>query len=180
MKIGELSKASATSIESIRFYERAGLIPEPARTEGNYRIYGAAHLQRLAFIRRCRALDMALDEIRVLLGFKDAPHAQCEDVNGLLDQHIGHVASRLQELRLLERQLRELRALCSSIESGADCGILKQLSRAGSGSPARSKLRADPHGQGAGVHGRPTRQSQGVRQVRQVRQTRRPARQARG
>lgn len=77
MKIGELSKASATSIESIRFYERAGLIPEPARTAGNYRIYGAAHVQRLAFIRRCRALDMALDEIRVLLGFKDAPYAQC-------------------------------------------------------------------------------------------------------
>ena len=131
MKIGELSAASGTTIESIRFYEREGLIAEPGRTDGNYRVYGDGHIQRLVFIRRCRSLDMALDEIRVLLAFKDAPSAHCGDVNTVLDEHIGHVTSRVQELRVLERQLRELRSQCHSIESGADCGILKHLSCGG-------------------------------------------------
>ena len=160
MKIGELSTASGTTIESIRFYEREGLIAEPARTDGNYRVYGDEHVQRLVFIRRCRSLDMALDEIRVLLGFKDVPSANCGDVNAVLDEHIGHVASRVQELRVLERQLRELRSQCQSIESGADCGILKQLSSGATNDLVRPKPRADIHGHGAAVHGRPTRQSQ--------------------
>ena len=160
MKIGELSAASGTTIESIRFYEREGLIAEPGRTDGNYRVYGDEHVQRLVFIRRCRSLDMALDEIRVLLAFKDAPSANCGDVNTVLDEHIGHVTSRVQELRVLERQLRELRSQCHSIESGADCGILKQLSGSAAEGPVKLKLRADIHGRGAAVHGRPTRQSQ--------------------
>ena len=142
MKIGELSTASGTTIESIRFYEREGLIAEPGRTDGNYRVYGDDHVQRLVFIRRCRSLDMALDEIRVLLRFKDAPTANCGDVNALLDEHIGHVTGRVQELRVLERQLRELRAQCHSIESGADCGISKQLSRGGIEAAARRKPQA--------------------------------------
>ena len=160
MKIGELSTASGTTIESIRFYEREGLIAEPGRTDGNYRVYGDEQVQRLVFIRRCRSLDMALDEIRVLLAFKDAPSANCGDVNTVLDEHIGHVASRVQELRVLERQLRELRSQCQSIESGADCGILKQLSGGTADDLVRPKPRADIHGHGAAVHGRPTRQSQ--------------------
>ena len=71
IKIGELSTASGTTIESIRFYEREGLIAEPSRTDGNYRVYGDEHVQRLVFIRRCRSLDLALAEIRELLAFKD-------------------------------------------------------------------------------------------------------------
>ncbi len=161
MKIGELSSASGTTIESIRFYEREGLIAEPGRTEGNYRVYGQEHLQRLLFIRRCRALDMALDEIRVLLRFKDAPSENCAQVNELLDEHLGHVTNRLKELRVLERQLRELRSQCQSIESGADCGILKQLDNDGAG-PRVSvavKRATDMHRHGASVHGRPARSS---------------------
>ena len=91
MKIGELSTASGTTIESIRFYEREGLIAEPGRTDGNYRVYGDEQVQRLVFIRRCRSLDMALDEIRVLLAFKDAPSADCGDVN-----HPGQQSGDLQ------------------------------------------------------------------------------------
>lgn len=155
MKIGQLAAASGTTIESIRFYEREGLIAEPARTDANYRVYGDAHVQRLAFIRRCRSLDMALDEIRVLLAFKDAPSANCGDVNALLDQHIGHVASRLAELRVLEQQLRALRGQCQSIASGADCGILRQLSSTAVDQSARRRAAADVHGLGAAVHGLP-------------------------
>ncbi|HWS06103.1 MAG TPA: Cd(II)/Pb(II)-responsive transcriptional regulator, partial [Burkholderiaceae bacterium] len=109
MKIGELARLAGTNVETIRYYERDGLLPVPARSEGNYRIYGDAHVQRLSFIRRCRSLDMTLDEIRVLLHFKESPQENCADVNRLLDRHIGHVAQRMQELQELESQLKDLR-----------------------------------------------------------------------
>jgi Cd(II)/Pb(II)-responsive transcriptional regulator len=161
MKIGELASASGTTIESIRFYEREGLIAEPGRSDGNYRVYAQEQLQRLVFIRRCRALDMALDEIRVLLRFKDAPGENCARVNGLLDEHLGHVTSRVKELRVLERQLRELRAQCQSIESGADCGILKQLDSDAAAPPAPMQRPGGVHRHGAAVHGRPSRNARG-------------------
>lgn len=88
MKIGELAKAAGTQVETIRYYEREGLLPLANRTEGNYRVYDSAHAQRLAFIRHCRCLDMTLDEIRVLLRFKDAPKDNCGEVDQLLEAHI--------------------------------------------------------------------------------------------
>ncbi|WP_428419543.1 Cd(II)/Pb(II)-responsive transcriptional regulator [Methylibium sp.] len=127
MRIGELAHASGTPIETIRFYEREGLIPVPGRTEGNYRIYTQAHVERLCFIRQCRTLDMALDEVRVLLRFKDAPQEDCGEVNALLDEHIGHVAHRIRELQVLEGQLRVLRAECPSPHAAKDCGILQGI-----------------------------------------------------
>ncbi|MBX9872130.1 MAG: Cd(II)/Pb(II)-responsive transcriptional regulator [Burkholderiaceae bacterium] len=129
MKIGDLSKKTQTQVETIRYYEREGLLPEPDRTEGNYRIYSMAHAERLAFIRHCRNLDMALDEIRQLLRFKDDPASDCGDVNALLDEHIGHVASRIRELRALEKQLKSLRERCCEAQVTANCGILNELSR---------------------------------------------------
>ncbi len=129
MKIGELAQATGTQVESVRFYEREGLLPKPRRTAGNYRIYDGSHVERLAFIRHCRSLDMTLDEIRMLLRFKDAPAESCGNVNQLLDEHIGHVAARISELRSLQLQLKELRAQCSAA-SGADCGILQELAQA--------------------------------------------------
>ena len=109
MKIGELARLAGTNVETIRYYERDGLLPVPARSEGNYRIYRETHVQRLSFIRRCRSLDMTLDEIRVLLHFKESPQENCADVNRLIDRHIGHVTQRMQELQELERQLKDLR-----------------------------------------------------------------------
>ena len=138
MKIGDLSKRTQTQVETIRYYEREGLLPEPDRTEGNYRIYGDAHAERLAFIRHCRSLDMALDEIRQLLRFKDDPASDCGDVNALLDEHIGHVVSRIRELRALEKQLKSLRERCCETQVTANCGILNELSRAPSTSPVKS------------------------------------------
>lgn len=73
MRIGELAKATDTQVETIRYYEREALLPQPGRTEGNYRVYGPEHVERLSFIRYCRSLDMALDEIRALLRMK-IPH----------------------------------------------------------------------------------------------------------
>ena len=76
MRIGELAKAAETQVETIRYYEREALLPQPERTDGNYRVYGPEHVERLLFIRYCRGLDMTLDEIRALLRMKDAPPIQ--------------------------------------------------------------------------------------------------------
>ncbi len=130
MKIGGLSAASSTSIETIRFYEKEGLLPAPARTQGNFRIYESEHLERLQLIRYCRGLDMSLDEVRVLLRVKDSPSAACADVNALLDEHIDHVSTRIKELRLLEKQLRELRQRCGAERTADQCGILAGMSEA--------------------------------------------------
>lgn len=129
MKIGELARAINTQVATIRYYERQGLLPETARTEGNYRIYGEAHAQRLSFIRHCRGLDMTLDEIRVLLRFKDAPAENCGEVNALLDEHIGHVAQRIRDLQQLAKQLKSLRQLCQQTQETVRCGILNELSK---------------------------------------------------
>ncbi|MGM9481805.1 Cd(II)/Pb(II)-responsive transcriptional regulator [Roseateles sp. NT4] len=130
MKIGDLSTASATPIETIRFYEREGLLPAPGRTQGNFRVYEAPHLERLQFIRYCRGLDMSLDEVRVLLRFKDAPTEDCGDVNALLDEHIGHVSKRIKELRVLEKELKQLRLRCGESRQADQCGILTGLEEA--------------------------------------------------
>lgn len=148
MKIGELATATNTAIETIRFYEREGLIPAPNRSAANYRSYEAEHMEQLAFIRRCRSLDMALDEIRALLRFKDQPGADCGNVNTLLDAHIKHVTDRVRELRALEKELTALRALCPSSEAGAtaDCEILKELSLPTSKrQPSARPLKTRPH-----------------------------------
>lgn len=129
MKIGELARVTGTPVETIRYYEREGLLAAPPRTEGNFRIYDESHLERLSFIRHCRSLDMALDEVRILLRFKDAPAENCGDVNTLLDAHIGHVTARISELRALERQLKSLRERCNEAGDAAHCGILNELSQ---------------------------------------------------
>ena len=128
MRIGELSQSTATPVETIRFYERQALMPQPARTSGNYRIYGPAHVERLAFIRHCRTLDMTLDEIRLLLRFRDSPHEDCGEVNRLLDRHIDEVSRRIEQLRRLQAQLKELRRQCHEAREAENCGILRKLS----------------------------------------------------
>lgn len=125
MKIGDLAMVTQTQVETIRFYEREGLLGEPARSKGNYRIYKPEHLERLAFIRHCRSLDMTLDEIRALLRFQDAPRDNCHAVNNVLDEHIEHVAKRIRELKHLRQELKALRNQCDGV--AAKCGILDGL-----------------------------------------------------
>ena len=151
MKIGELATATGSSVETVRFYEREKLLLAGARTEGNYRVYTDTDVQRLSFIRHCRTLDMTLDEIRTLLRFMDTPTADCGAVNNLLDEHIGHVAARIRELKSLEKHLKELRQQCLVAQTTEDCGILQTLSKEASddASPARrgkGKTRLNVHG----------------------------------
>lgn len=135
LKIGELSKRTGCQVETIRFYEQEGLLPAPARSQGNYRLYGDRHVERLQFIRHCRSLDMALDDIRTLLRLRDVPDDSCDRVNAMLDQHIAQVGQRIDELKALQRQLRALRSQCSSEHMVKECGILQGLTHAGSCQP---------------------------------------------
>ncbi len=135
-------------METIRFYEGEGLLPKAGRTESNYRVYGPSHVARVSFIRHCRSLDMTLDEIRTLLRFKDAPEQNCEEVNEMLDEHIGHVAARIKELRHLQAELNSLREQCGAAQDARECGILNGLDKASRESPKQaSKIeRGHVHG----------------------------------
>ncbi|ARP86988.1 Cd(II)/Pb(II)-responsive transcriptional regulator [Bordetella genomosp. 9] len=128
MKIGELAKAAGTTVETVRYYEKEGLLDAPTRGANNYRSYGPAHLERLRLIRNCRALDMAQDEIRGILALADSQEANCGPINDIFDEHIRHVDERIAELSHLKAQLSALRQRCLSARPHAeDCGILHGL-----------------------------------------------------
>src|SRR5262249_50343033 len=124
----ELAQAAQCTVETVRYYEKEGLLPEPGRTAANYRAYGPEHVERLRFIRNCRALDMSHEEIRALLQMASHPHDSCGSVNAVFDQHIAHVEERIAELTRLKAQLTGLRQRCQSPASEVDdCGILHGL-----------------------------------------------------
>ena len=137
LQIGELAKRTGCLVETIRYYEREGLLPNPVRSKGNYRLFSDIHVERLRFIRHCRSLDMTLKEIQVLLRFRDTPDENCSEVNALLDEHIGHVSQRIRKLKLLQDELRGLRSLCQRAQAAKDCRILQSL-----GSLAKSSSRS--------------------------------------
>lgn len=127
IKIGELAKRTETTVETIRYYEKEGLLPAPLRSQGNYRLYNEEHIERLQFIRHCRTLDMALSDVRTLLRFRDAPYEDCSDVNALLDTQICVVEIRMEELVQLKQHLTALRQKCVNATPTSSCGILKAL-----------------------------------------------------
>lgn len=128
MRIGELAKTTAIPVETIRYYEKIGLLPEPDRDASGYRAYRSAHLDRLQFIRRCRNLDMAQDEIRELIRLAEQPEADCSEVDALLAHHLNHVRERLRELARLEDTLVRLQQACTEGRTVRECGILDGLS----------------------------------------------------
>jgi Cd(II)/Pb(II)-responsive transcriptional regulator len=131
LKIGELASTTGCQVETVRYYEREKLLPDPARSAGNYRLYGTEHVERLMFIRHCRSLDMTLDEVRRLLHFKDAPEENCGEVNVLLDQHIAAIAERMAALENLQVEMIALRARCQEAQEARHCGILQGLASPG-------------------------------------------------
>ena len=133
MKIGELSSVTGVDTDTIRFYEKSGLLKSPARQSNGYRAYGAEHVESLAFIRHCRALDIPLVEVGRLLSFTSSTADDCGDINQLIDQHISRVRARLTSLRALEKQLTVLRGRCRDKHTAKECGILEELVAAAHG-----------------------------------------------
>lgn len=127
IKIGELASRTGATVETIRYYEKEELLPEPSRSSGNYRLYREEHLERLQFILHCRSLDMTLDEVRILLAYWDEPNKECGNVNDLLDEHIRTVETRMNELAQLKQHLIVLRQKCMSEATAESCGILNTL-----------------------------------------------------
>jgi len=130
MKIGELAKATGCEVETIRYYEREGLLAAPPRSEGGYRQYAQREVEQLNFVRHCRSLDMPLADIKRLAAFASDAVASCDEVDALVDGHIERVRSKLASLRALEAQLLRLRAQCASVKQGDACRIVTSLQRA--------------------------------------------------
>jgi len=124
-RIGQAARATGVSAANIRYYEKEGLLAPQGRAGNDYRIYSAADLHQLRFIRLCRAMDMSLDEVRTLLGLDLRRKADCVTARDALDQHLGHVRERLAELKGLEQDLLDLRKRCDG--SGARCNLIEAL-----------------------------------------------------
>lgn len=127
MRIGELAAASGVDAETIRYYERIGILPAAPRRANGYRSYSVAHLERLSFVRHCRSLDMSLAEIARLLAFVERPSSDPAGIDRLIDAQIARVRARLASLRALERQLCALRMQCDGHHDDGECGILHEL-----------------------------------------------------
>jgi Cu(I)-responsive transcriptional regulator len=122
--IGDMGRATATKIETIRYYERIGLLPKPPRTTNNYRDYGQAELVRLSFIRRSRDLGFSLDQVRALLGLSDDRGR--DGIDRIANEHLLEVDRKIADLQALRR---ELRSVIDSCDGGtvAECRIIEAL-----------------------------------------------------
>ena len=126
LNIGALSRATGTKVETIRWYERVGLLPAPARSAGNYRTYGEAHLGRLSFIRRARDLGFSLDQIRTLLDLAEDRERSCDAVDVIASEHLEDVDRKIADLQALRRELDSLIGQCRHGKV-AECRIIEAL-----------------------------------------------------
>ncbi len=127
LTIGHLARQTGTKVETVRFYEKSGLLPAPARTEGNYRSYDRAHLNRLSFIRRARDLGFSLDQIRALLALSDDRNRPCAAVDAIANQHRAEVERKIRDLTALKLELDRMIDQCGC-GVVADCRIIESLS----------------------------------------------------
>ncbi|MFN4119116.1 Cd(II)/Pb(II)-responsive transcriptional regulator [Acidovorax sp.] len=124
-RIGEASQQSGVTTANIRYYEKEGLLAPGVREGNSYRLYSAADVHQLRFIRLCRAMDMSLDEVRTLLALDLGRKEDCEAARNALDDHLQHVRDRRAELQALEADLQALRNRCDG--SDTHCHIIEAL-----------------------------------------------------
>jgi Cd(II)/Pb(II)-responsive transcriptional regulator len=139
MLIGELSKLAGCDAGTIRYYENAGILEKPYRSQSGYRVYAESHLAELNFVLHCRSLGMSLTEIKTLQEFRSNPDAPCGAINELVDKQIQRINEQVAALRLLGKQLSELRNCCNSNIRVGECGIMKALAYAAEGGEPRHR-----------------------------------------
>lgn len=127
LTIGVLAERTGTKVETIRFYERCGLLPAPARTSGNYRAYEPAHLKRLSFIRRARDLGFSLDQVRELLALADDRASPCVAVDDIARAHRTEIERKIRDLQAMKGELDRMLARCGC-STIAECRIIEMLS----------------------------------------------------
>lgn len=128
MAISDLAKATGVKVVTIRYYEQAGLLPVPPRTEGNYRTYKPEHLRRLQFIRRLRDLGFTLEQVRDLLRLASDRNQSCDEVDRITNQHLVDVEQKIRDLQNLASELRRLSQCCQGGGQIAECRIIEALS----------------------------------------------------
>ena len=129
MKIGEVAKAAGIGIDAVRFYEREGLIPEPARRPSGYRMYSPDVVLSLRFIRRAKELGFSLKEISELLSLETAAEATAADVRKLAEAKLADIEERIRALQRMRRALRKVTESCTGQGSTSGCSILQTLNR---------------------------------------------------
>lgn len=139
VKIGQVARETGLSIDTIRFYEKEGLLRRSARTEGGFRLFGPREIQALRFIRKCQELGFSLDEIRELLILRGEDVPACSHVKELLEQKLARVVKKIEELQTLEHGLRVALRKCdrglktSGMSHEGCCPVLEEISRATGG-----------------------------------------------
>lgn len=129
LTIGRLAKATGTKVETVRWYEKVGLIDPPNRTDANYRVYSDRDLARLSFIRRARNLGFSLDQVRALIEISDQRDRDCGTVDALASGHLEEIDRKIADLTALRRELAEVVDSCRG-GSIAECRILEALAPA--------------------------------------------------
>ena len=127
MRIGDLARRSGVNIETIRYYERIGLVASPPRSAGGHRVYGQRHLNRLVFIRRGRELGFALDAVRDLLALVEGGHG-CNDIRTIAAGHLTDIRQKIADLQRMERTLSDTIAECDA-GAAPSCPVVEILSR---------------------------------------------------
>ena len=125
--IGQMAKAGHCKVQTLRYYEQIGLLPAPARSEGNQRIYSQGHRDRLGFIRHSRELGFSLERIREILALSDDPSHSCEEVDLIARRHLQEVESRIKRLQSMRKELKRMIHQCDG-KQVADCQIIEILS----------------------------------------------------
>jgi MerR family mercuric resistance operon transcriptional regulator len=126
MPIGVLARHSGVNTETIRWYEKVGVMPKPTRSASGYRLYTSEHLKRLTFIRRGRELGFGLDELKELLRLVDGHAFTCVQVRTLMLEHVAEIRRKIADLRRLERVMKDISSRCTGDDT-PDCPIVDAL-----------------------------------------------------
>jgi len=124
--IGEMSRKTGVKIETVRYFEKIGMMPAPERSEGGNRRYSTDHLQRLFFINRCRQIGFNQSEIKALLSMVDNKGVTCGEVHTITTEHIADIRQKIRDLRKLEKVLTQMANECSRGDI-PDCPIIETL-----------------------------------------------------
>lgn len=127
LSIGRLAALTGVKLETIRYYERIGLMPAPDRTASGHRAYAEAHRDRLAFVRRGRELGFRIEDIRALLALSEPPRRSCREAKSIADAHLRDVRARIADLTRLEALLAASVGRCAGDGPPAACAVLRML-----------------------------------------------------
>jgi len=125
--IGDVAKSTGVKIETIRYYEREGILQPPQRGQNGYRLYTAAHIERLMFVKRCRALGFSLQETKVLLSLADSKTRTCRQISTIAETKLRDVRAKIADLKRMESVLKDYVDVCPG-DATADCPIVAALS----------------------------------------------------